>query len=273
MTNTQLRIISALVLVGIVTVAIAIGKSTAIAMIGFVGLLVVDEVIVNFLDYKRKNIGYLVSNLTYTLGFIYFNYIDTSWHYLKAFNNAGLLLNFLLLFYLFATKHESKSIYKLLRNYSVFLGIVILIPVFNLSGIMMFKNWISLIIGLIVLNFSVDTAAWFWGKNFGKHKLWPAVSPKKTVEGFIGGILSSVIVTVIYWIIFVGNVNYQLVLSFFTIACCSQIGDLVQSKLKRQFEIKDSSNLIPGHGGVYDRVDSLLFVVPLYLWVLTNFLG
>ena len=65
MTNTQLRIISALVLVGIVTVAIAIGKSTAIAMIGFVGLLVVDEVIVNFLDYKRKNIGYLVSNLTY----------------------------------------------------------------------------------------------------------------------------------------------------------------------------------------------------------------
>jgi phosphatidate cytidylyltransferase len=155
----------------------------------------------------------------------------------------------------------------------VFLGIVILIPVFNLSGIMMFKNWISLIIGLIVLNFSVDTAAWFWGKNFGKHKLWPAVSPKKTVEGFIGGILSSVIVTVIYWIIFVGNVNYQLVLSFFTIACCSQIGDLVQSKLKRQFEIKDSSNLIPGHGGVYDRVDSLLFVVPLYLWVLTNFLG
>jgi len=59
-------------------------------------------------------------------------------------------------------------------------------------------------------------------------------------------------------------------MSFLIIACCAQLGDLIQSKMKRQFNIKDSSNLIPGHGGMYDRVDSLLFVAPLFLFVIRN---
>jgi phosphatidate cytidylyltransferase len=114
----------------------------------------------------------------------------------------------------------------------------------------------------------VDTFAYFTGKKFGKHKLWEAVSPKKTIEGAIGGVLSSVILTCLYWNHFVSAVTPYTAIIFFIIACFSQVGDLVQSKLKRQFDIKDSSTLIPGHGGVYDRVDSLLFVAPFFAFYL-----
>jgi phosphatidate cytidylyltransferase len=118
----------------------------------------------------------------------------------------------------------------------------------------------------------VDTAAYFTGKKFGKHKLWEAVSPKKTIEGLIGGVFFSVLATSLYWNAFVDKVNVFTVLFFTFVACCSQVGDLAQSKLKRQFEIKDSSSLIPGHGGVYDRVDSLMFVAPFYaFYLMANF--
>lgn len=273
MSNTQLRIISALVLVAIVAIAISFGVGTSLALIGIVGVFVVDEVIVNFLNFRRNHISYIISMVTFIGGFSYFNYLDFSIGFVNAFNNAGLLLCILLLVYLFLTPHESKLILKFLNTYTFLVGLILLIPFMNLAAVIQMSIWIKMLVGLVILNFGVDTAAWFWGKNFGKHKLWPAVSPKKTIEGFVGGVVTSVILTGIYWTVFVGNMSFELIISFFTIACCAQLGDLVQSKMKRQFEIKDSSNLIPGHGGVYDRVDSLLFVSPLYLWVMLNFVG
>lgn len=273
LSNTQLRIISALVLAAIVAVAIAIGVPTALGLIGIVGIFVVDEIIVNFLNYKRSHISYLISILTFAVGFTYFNYLDFSADFIKAFNNTGLLLCLLLLVYLFVTPHESKIILKFLKSYTFLVGLILLVPFMNLSAVIHQQSWILILVGLIILNFGVDTAAWFWGKNFGKHKLWPAVSPKKTAEGFVGGVVTSVVITGVYWTLSIGNMSVQLIVCFITIACCAQLGDLVQSKMKRQFEIKDSSNLIPGHGGVYDRVDSLLFVSPLYLWVILNFVG
>ena len=98
--------------------------------------------------------------------------------------------------------------------------------------------------------------------------MWESVSPKKTVEGAIGGVFFSVLTTYFFWKHFISEVTPLMIVAFTIIACSSQIGDLVQSKLKRQFEIKDSSSLIPGHGGVYDRVDSLLFVAPFYAFFL-----
>jgi phosphatidate cytidylyltransferase len=98
------------------------------------------------------------------------------------------------------------------------------------------------------------------------------VSPKKTIEGLIGGVFFSVLATSLYWNYFIEELDALTVFFFTVIACCSQVGDLAQSKLKRQFEIKDSSSLIPGHGGVYDRVDSLMFVAPLYaFYLMANF--
>lgn len=114
-----------------------------------------------------------------------------------------------------------------------------------------------------------DTAAMFTGKWLGRHKLAPTVSPNKTVEGFIGGIVGALAIggVMFVWKLSAVGLAHVLVLS---IGCsiCGQLGDLVESMWKRSLGIKDSSAIIPGHGGVLDRFDSLLFGAPfMYAWL------
>ena len=264
MTNTQLRIVSALVLVAIVLACMILGQSSSLILVAVLGILVIDEIIVNFLGQPRNHISYLVSQVTFISGFGFFNFIEVAPQFLNGFVNTGVFINLLLLVFLFFAANHSKFIYNLLRNYTYLVGLVQLIIFMSIAKILHLNNWFSIVWGLIILNFTVDIFAWFFGKNFGKNKLWPAVSPKKTIEGTVGGVSTSVIVTSIYWNFVVGQMSLSLVVGFFILACFAQLGDLVQSKMKRTFEIKDSSNLIPGHGGAYDRVDSLLFVAPFF---------
>ena len=110
-----------------------------------------------------------------------------------------------------------------------------------------------------------DSFALFGGIRFGKHKLAPHVSPKKTWEGCISGALSSVITGIIVYFVYSKFYPIPLWLSVFTALLAStlgQIGDLAESLLKRMIGVKDFSNLIPGHGGAFDRMDSLLFSIP-----------
>jgi len=123
---------------------------------------------------------------------------------------------------------------------------------------------------LLLLNFSsvCDMGAYFTGVTIGKHKLCPNLSPKKTVEGAIGGIVSSVIVTLIITLCFKTSIVLPLIL---TIPLCilGMVGDLFASAIKRAVGIKDYGNLIPGHGGILDRVDSILMIVPLMYLMMT----
>lgn len=126
---------------------------------------------------------------------------------------------------------------------------------------------------LLVANFACicDTGAYFVGVKFGKHKLCPAISPKKTVEGAIGGIVSCLIATVI--IVCACGMQSKLLLALiFTVPLCitGMVGDLFASSVKRAAGIKDYGDLIPGHGGVLDRVDSILMISPL-MFVLVLF--
>ncbi len=113
-----------------------------------------------------------------------------------------------------------------------------------------------------------DTSAYFAGKAFGKHKLCPSISPGKTIEGFIGGILCVVIASIpLYYIL-----SCKISLVFYTIfviilATLSQIGDVLESAFKRRNGVKDSSKLIPGHGGVLDRFDGYILTVPMFFIV------
>lgn len=111
-----------------------------------------------------------------------------------------------------------------------------------------------------------DTAAMFGGKAFGKHKLAPTVSPNKTIEGFVSGIVGAMIVGVIMYFWKLEPLGMYHVL-FMALGCSifGQLGDLVESMWKRSLNIKDSSAIIPGHGGILDRFDSLLFAAP-FMW-------
>ena len=108
-----------------------------------------------------------------------------------------------------------------------------------------------------------DTSAYFSGYFFGKRKLIPEISPKKTVEGAIGGIIGTVIFTFCF-AIFAGEENPFYFIPLAVIgSVVSQLGDLFASAIKRRYNVKDYGNLIPGHGGVLDRFDSILFTAPL----------
>ena len=117
----------------------------------------------------------------------------------------------------------------------------------------------------LALAFSSDTLAYFFGRAFGKHKLYEAVSPKKTIEGSIGGLLGGVLAMAgfgHYWLAPELPLVHAIVLGLVG-SVLGQIGDLVESMLKRTFGVKDSGQVLPGHGGMLDRVDGLLFVAPL----------
>lgn len=108
-----------------------------------------------------------------------------------------------------------------------------------------------------------DTFAYICGKLLGKHKLYEKISPKKTIEGFIGGIIFTQIAAfILYKFTHTNTPLLFWLLVGFCISVLGTIGDLIESKYKRQADVKDSGNIMPGHGGILDRLDSILFVAP-----------
>jgi phosphatidate cytidylyltransferase len=123
-------------------------------------------------------------------------------------------------------------------------------------------------VGIFILIWINDSFAYLIGSNFGRQKLFESVSPKKTVEGFLGGVFFSAIGS---YFIFkcTNNLEFSnwLIISVI-ISVFGTIGDLIESKYKRQANVKDSGNLMPGHGGLLDRLDSAIFVAPfIYLFL------
>ena len=155
------------------------------------------------------------------------------------------------------------------------IGLLILLPAWQ--GLVLLKQqWPqqanALIIAVMVLVWGADIGAYFAGKAFGKRKLAPRVSPGKSWEGFFGGLLLSLLITLAVGL----QQGWQLSGLLLAlggaalVVAVSVIGDLTESMFKRQSGIKDSSNLLPGHGGVLDRIDSLTAAIPLFavlLWL------
>lgn len=134
---------------------------------------------------------------------------------------------------------------------------------------LMFNSFVKLrVIGLyqviycLLIATMTDTFALFGGKFFGKNKLCKEISPNKTVEGSIIGSLVGTIIATLFYYYFIGDMHLGLLMPFtFILTIFGQLGDLFFSSIKRYYNIKDFSNIIPGHGGILDRLDSLLFVI------------
>lgn len=120
---------------------------------------------------------------------------------------------------------------------------------------------------VVFLVWATDIGAYMIGRQFGRHRLMPKISPNKTVEGSLGGMICAVLVSLIFMLIdrsvYAPHSFGAMALLVPLFSLFAQFGDLVESALKRQFGVKDSGKLIPGHGGILDRFDSMLFVLPI----------
>ncbi|MCY3646248.1 MAG: phosphatidate cytidylyltransferase [Chloroflexi bacterium] len=130
------------------------------------------------------------------------------------------------------------------------------------------RDWVLL---TVLTTFTIDTGAYFTGSLLGRHKLWPAISPRKTWEGAVGGVCGGVLaVGVLSPWMDLGLAVGAIVGLGVGLGVAAQAGDLLESWMKRKADIKDSSGLLPGHGGLLDRLDSVVFVAPV-VFLVANF--
>jgi len=173
----------------------------------------------------------------------------------------------------------NSSLYVLLKDYTLsnysFTNMAYFYLVFflNLLGSL---DDIYIIISAFVIAFSTDTFAYFVGSTFGKHKLIERVSPNKSVEGALGGTFFAIILTSVYFTLlnkynYIYDINIIVILLIMLASIAGQFGDLFASKIKRYSGIKDYAQILPGHGGILDRFDSLIFISPL-VFILYHFI-
>lgn len=152
------------------------------------------------------------------------------------------------------TKSDEKN-----KNKWLWIGFFyLLIPFYSIIELRSEKN---IILWLFFVVWSTDIFAYFIGKNIGGPKLIPSISPNKTWSGLIGGILSASIIGALSTLMFEGGIMFFIVTSAI-LSIIAQTGDFFESKIKRIFNAKDSGNMIPGHGGILDRIDGLMFTSP-----------
>ncbi len=217
----------------------------------------------NIIGMKGKNTNFIL--YSFLLVGMYCTVYKLGFNYVFPF-----LIIFTYLVFFQMLYSNDKELYMNHALYMVCVTYVFLFPFF-LVKIRENSMGSHLILFLFVTIWSVDIMAYLGGCSIGGPKLAPTISPKKTIAGFVSGIVGAVLVWTVYCWAPLGAKpliklfsNMQLFMISFAISLISQLGDLFESRFKRIFKIKDSSNIIPGHGGILDRFDSVIFTAPLY---------
>jgi phosphatidate cytidylyltransferase len=198
------------------------------------------------------------------------HYEFCAWRYAHDYNMyvfAAILLCAFMVFITWLRNHKE------IRYEQVFfvLAVMILVPQAMTTMVRMERydseNGLFLLVMGLCGAWIADTGAYFSGVALGKHKLCPEISPKKTIEGLVGGILTTAIAYSVAFSIYYGFTGKRVAIAFVTGAVCAVIGtvgDLSASMVKRQIGFKDYGKIMPGHGGLMDRFDSVLFVLPTF---------
>ncbi len=253
------RIISAILMIIICVPILILGGRIFAILVGMLGVLALKELI----DLKESHNK--IPDFIFLLGIIdlllltFSEFDGYSIAFGLSYRAIAITLLTLFIPILFTKKYETKD--------AMFMSGSVLFLGFVFNSLILIRNInINILIYLALIVIFTDSFAMFIGMLIGHHKCTPVISPKKTWEGSIGGSIVGTSVAVIFYLNAISNISLvKIFLLTLLLSVMGQIGDLFFSKIKRENHIKDYSNLIPGHGGILDRIDSLIFVITTYV--------
>lgn len=259
------RILSAIVIFAIIIPLIYLGGRYFSLAITLVSMLAFKELL--NLKYNKDKLPILIQ----ILGFIETALLvlcNEEYSFQFGINYRILISLFLvnLIPMLFYKKENYNS-----KDAFYLIGITLLVGLSFNSFILVRAFGMYKFIYLLSITILTDTFAMIFGLLCGKHKLCPTISPKKSWEGSIGGSIIATTAACVFYKYFIGDITLKIIAITLVLSVVGQLGDLVFSRIKRDNDVKDYSNLIPGHGGILDRLDSIIFVVLTYV-VLYSFI-
>ena len=269
MKNFILRCITGLLYIAVVTAALFTTMPIFLAVFGIIMLLALNEFYKN-LKIKGYSVDVVLSNALavciYAMPIMKY-YNETLFP--TMLSTLPLVIFFALaIFAVELLRDDEEPFHRIAFSFCGTVYVVLpftLLSYYKIDNAMIDEGFSSslMIFMLFLFTWSNDSFAYCWGMLFGKHPLCPKISPKKTIEGFVGGLLSTVILAVIIALnVKVNGSIAEFVGGAVLIVFCSTLGDMVESKFKRYIGVKDTGKMLPGHGGFLDRFDSVLFSIP-----------
>jgi len=256
MKDVAIRLLSGVLFVSLIFISIFLSREW------FIGLLFVLAIITLYEFLRLLSLKGVVAYLVLAIAFYFISYKEFNPTLINILLGLSILVNIFLLRDALILKELTlfnKRRYFCILFY-IISGFVFLTLIPSIGTINEFNP--TILLSIFILVWSNDTFAYLIGKGFGKRKLMESISPKKTVEGFFGGMIGALIASIILFK-FTSLYNIFIWLSLaIIVSLLGTIGDLIQSKFKRKAGVKDSGKLMPGHGGLYDRLDSIIYASP-----------
>lgn len=252
------RIISSIFILLIFVPLLILGDLSFALLMSFLAVLALRELLKS--RHKVRRVPYYMELLAYILVFFFTinNYNSTISFYMLDYRLLSFLIVSLMLPLVFINNKEKYNLddAMFLIGSTLFIGL-------TLNLLVLFRSYnLNYVIYLFLITTMTDVYAYLTGSLIGKHKLAPKISPKKTYEGLVGGmVMATITAGLFYYNVIGGPIGLPtLLISTAILSLIGQLGDLVFSFIKREFGLKDFSNIIPGHGGILDRLDSIIFV-------------
>ena len=261
------RVLSAIIMILIFVPLLFIGGIPFAILMTVLALGAMHELMV--IREKKKEFPTLIKIIAYLL--TAFSLVLTYNQDLFSFKISYQLISFIILLFLLPILLKNKKEMNYDINDALYLIGSLLFINLSFNLILVIRNYsLYYLIYLLLITVITDTFALITGIYVGKNKLSPTISPKKTIEGFIGGVLMGTFVSsVFYYTVIDSGISLAiLILTTLFLAVVGELGDLVFSSIKRTFNVKDFSNIMPGHGGILDRLDSLIFVILAFILVM-----